>query len=76
MATGIPIHWRLKSQRLQLRGSACAQCGHKMFPPREVCPQCAAAVKWSIFGDKAGIMVDLRQIANERFEVPVPVGEK
>jgi hypothetical protein len=38
---GIAINWRLRSQRLALVGEVCHTCGHKIFPPRDVCPQCA-----------------------------------
>lgn len=37
----IARHWRLNSQRYRLVGEACPQCGHKMFPPRDVCDECA-----------------------------------
>ena len=36
----IARHWRLRDQRYQLQGTVCARCGHKMFPPRAVCPEC------------------------------------
>lgn len=38
----IARHWRLKEQRYNLTGTACAQCGEKSFPPRDVCPKCGA----------------------------------
>lgn len=38
----IARHWRLKEQRYNLIGTACAQCGGKSFPPRQVCPKCGA----------------------------------
>lgn len=41
MTTEIARHWRLKSQRYQLVGEVCPTCGNKMFPPRDVCPECA-----------------------------------
>ena len=41
MTTGIARHWRLKSQRYQLVGEVCPNCNEKMFPPRDVCPECA-----------------------------------
>jgi uncharacterized OB-fold protein len=34
--------WRLKNQRYQMVGSTCPDCGEVAFPPREVCPHCAA----------------------------------
>ena len=38
----IPRHWRLKAQRYRLEASICAGCGRPSFPPRPVCPYCAA----------------------------------
>ncbi len=38
----ISQHWRLKKERYNLVGTECPQCGYKSFPPREVCPRCAA----------------------------------
>ncbi len=34
--------WRLKSQRYGLQGSKCETCRKVLFPPRDVCPYCAA----------------------------------
>ncbi len=34
-------HWRLSSQRYRLTGEQCAHCGVAIFPPRDVCPNCA-----------------------------------
>ena len=41
MTIEIVRHWRVKKQRYQLAGTVCSDCGNKMFPPREVCPECA-----------------------------------
>ena len=30
-------HWRLKDQRYNLVGEECADCGTKIFPPRDLC---------------------------------------
>ena len=38
----IPRHWRLKTQRYRLEGSTCPICGQVSFPPRPICPNCAA----------------------------------
>jgi hypothetical protein len=35
-------HWRLKTQRYRLEGAACRRCGLPTFPPRPICPVCAA----------------------------------
>jgi len=36
----IPRHWRLKKQRYALMGEVCPHCEAKLFPPRDVCPNC------------------------------------
>lgn len=36
----IPRHWRLKQQRYALVGEVCPHCESKIFPPRDVCPEC------------------------------------
>lgn len=36
----IPRHWRLKQQRYALVGEVCPHCDAKIFPPRDVCPEC------------------------------------
>ncbi len=37
--------WRLKAQRYRLVGEECPACRRKIFPPRDVCPHCAAAAR-------------------------------
>ena len=37
--------WRTNRQRLSLQGEVCPSCGAKLFPPRDVCPECAAPAK-------------------------------
>lgn len=41
----IPRHWRLKSQRYALIGEVCPHCDAKLFPPRDVCPECGGPAK-------------------------------
>jgi uncharacterized OB-fold protein len=41
----IPRHWRLKGQRFGLVGKICTHCEAKIFPPREICPNCGSEVK-------------------------------
>ena len=36
----IPRHWRLKKQRYALVGEVCPHCDARIFPPRDVCPEC------------------------------------
>jgi uncharacterized OB-fold protein len=37
---GIPQFWRLQRQNYRLVGEVCNRCGNKIFPPRDVCPEC------------------------------------
>ncbi len=41
----IPKYWRLQKQRYSLVGEICDRCGHKIFPPRDICPECEAPAK-------------------------------
>lgn len=41
MGIDLVRHWRLNNERYKLEGDVCRKCGYAMFPPREVCPQCA-----------------------------------
>jgi hypothetical protein len=41
----IPRHWRLKNQRYQLVGEVCPHCEVKIFPPRDICPECGGEAK-------------------------------
>jgi hypothetical protein len=41
----IPRYWRLQKQRYSLTGEVCEHCGNKIFPPRDICPQCEAPAK-------------------------------
>lgn len=34
-------HWRSRAQRYTLVGEKCPHCGAYIFPPRDVCPDCA-----------------------------------
>jgi len=43
MTIDITRHWRLKAQRYGLVGEVCPECANKIFPPRDVCPHCAAS---------------------------------
>ena len=38
-------HWRLNKERYSLVGEVCPNCGIKLFPPRDVCLECAAPAK-------------------------------
>jgi len=41
----IPRHWRLKQQRYGMVGEVCPHCDAKIFPPRDVCPNCGGEAK-------------------------------
>ena len=41
----IPRNWRLKKQRYALVGEECPHCNYKIFPPRDVCPNCGEEAK-------------------------------
>ena len=41
----IPRHWRLKKQRYALVGEVCEHCNAKVFPPRDICPECGEEAK-------------------------------
>ncbi|MFW5713532.1 MAG: Zn-ribbon domain-containing OB-fold protein [Brevefilum sp.] len=41
----VPRHWRLKKQRYALVGEKCPHCEAKIFPPRDVCPECGGEAK-------------------------------
>ncbi|MEA5077855.1 MAG: Zn-ribbon domain-containing OB-fold protein [Anaerolineaceae bacterium] len=41
----VPRHWRLKQQRYALVGEVCPHCDYKIFPPRDVCPNCGGEAK-------------------------------
>lgn len=36
----IARHWRLRKQRYALVGEVCPHCNTKLFPPRDMCPEC------------------------------------
>lgn len=36
----ISRHWRLRKQRYTLTGEVCPHCDAKLFPPRDICPEC------------------------------------
>jgi uncharacterized OB-fold protein len=33
-------HWRIKQQRYAMVGEVCPHCQGKIFPPRDICPEC------------------------------------
>jgi uncharacterized OB-fold protein len=41
----VSSHWRIKQQRYALVGEECPHCAHKIFPPRDICPDCGEEAK-------------------------------
>lgn len=41
----VPRLWRLQKQRYALVGEVCPHCEVKIFPPRDVCPNCGQEAK-------------------------------
>ena len=41
----VPRNWRVQKQRYSLVGEVCTQCGNKIFPPRDICPECEIPAK-------------------------------
>ena len=41
----ITSHWRIKKQRYALVGEVCPHCSTKIFPPRDICPECGDEAK-------------------------------
>jgi uncharacterized OB-fold protein len=41
----ISRHWRLRKQRYGLAGEVCPHCDAKIFPPRDICPECGLDAK-------------------------------
>jgi uncharacterized OB-fold protein len=41
----VSSHWRVKQQRYALVGEVCPSCEAKIFPPRDVCPECGDEAK-------------------------------
>jgi uncharacterized OB-fold protein len=36
----ISRHWRIRKQRYSMMGGVCPNCDAKLFPVRDVCPNC------------------------------------
>jgi uncharacterized OB-fold protein len=36
----VPRYWRSRKQRYSLVGEVCPHCQARLFPPRDVCPEC------------------------------------
>jgi hypothetical protein len=45
MEAKVAHDWRLRGQRYRLEGEICEHCGAKIFPPRDICPECKQPAK-------------------------------
>ena len=39
-------HWRLRRQRYALEGEICPHCQARLFPPRDICPECGQEARY------------------------------
>ncbi len=70
----IPRHWRLKKQRYGLVGEICPHCSVKIFPPRDVCPNCGGEAKepYAFSGKGSIFSFTVMQEGPEGFEEAAP----
>lgn len=70
----IPRHWRLNRQRYALTGEICPHCQAKIFPPRDVCPECGDEAKSEFEFSGRGKVYSYTEIYNapEGFEESAP----
>jgi len=66
--------WRLRGQRYRLEGEVCEHCGAKIFPPRDICPECKQPAKkpYTLSGRGEVYTFSTVQSAPEGFESYVP----
>lgn len=67
-------HWRLQRQRYGLVGEVCDHCGSRLFPPRDVCPDCAEEAKTLYTFTGRGEVYSYSTVydAPEGFEIQTP----
>jgi uncharacterized OB-fold protein len=70
----VPRHWRLRKQRYALVGEVCPHCEAKIFPPRDVCPECSGEAKTPyVFSGKGEVYSFTRMVnAPAGFEEQAP----
>ena len=70
----VPRHWRLKKQRYALVGEVCPHCDVKIFPPRDVCPECGGEAKTAFAFSGKGEVYSFTKMINAPagFEVQAP----
>ena len=60
----VPRHWRLRKQRYALVGEICPHCSTKIFPPRDVCPECGGEAKTSYTFSGKGEVYSFTRMGN------------
>lgn len=67
-------NWRTRKQRLSLVGEICPHCSAKLFPPRDVCPQCGGPAKDVFAFSGRGVVYSFSTLYNapEGFEAYAP----
>jgi uncharacterized OB-fold protein len=60
----VPRHWRLKKQRYALVGEVCPHCNAKIFPPRDVCPECGGEAKTAYTFSGKGEVYSFTRMSN------------
>lgn len=70
----ISRHWRLRQQRYGLVGEVCPHCSVKIFPPRDVCPNCSGEAKTPYVFSGRGEVYSFATVydAPEGYEVNAP----
>jgi len=70
----VPRHWRLRKQRYALVGEVCPHCDAKIFPPRDVCPECGGEAKTAYAFSGKGEVYSFTRMSNAPagFEVQAP----
>ena len=70
----VPRHWRLKKQRYALVGEVCPHCDAKIFPPRDVCPECGGEAKTAYAFSGKGEVYSFTRMSNAPagFEAQAP----
>lgn len=70
----VPRHWRLKKQRYALVGEVCPHCEAKIFPPRDVCPECGGEAKTAYTFSGKGEVYSFTRMSNAPagFEAQAP----
>jgi uncharacterized OB-fold protein len=60
----IPGNWRLQQQRYRLVGEICDKCNARIFPPRDICPECEAPAKTELLFSGKGKVYSYSTVHN------------